>query len=270
MKNIKYLRVASDLHLEFWDSPMIKKMLPFDERNKESILILAGDISCYYDQLFDQVQSIEDEYAGVILIPGNHEYYKMNMEVFNFCVSNSIKTFNSKIKWGSQQVVEFSSSTKDYKIITSTLWGDCRDAKKDYFVEQNLRRSMYDFTGIKLNEAGDRLTVDAMHDIAKNDRQFINDQLLASKSTTNIVVTHHLPSYRLIHPNYHNSPLNGGFANDCDSILAYDHAPSIWIYGHTHYCNDSFLWKTRMVSNPHGYPRETTSKYNPSFFIELE
>jgi hypothetical protein len=86
-----------------------------------------------------------------------------------------------------------------------------------------------------------------------------------------VVITHHMPSERLCHPRF-GPDLNGGFAADMEHILAYDHAPSLWIHGHTHDTIDTRLWKTRIVCNPSGYSQESGSaykKYVPTF-IDLE
>ena len=41
-----------------------------------------------------------------------------------------------------------------------------------------------------------------------------------------------------------------------EDIIAYDHAPDVWVYGHTHDSYDGVMWSTRLVANPMGYPNE--------------
>jgi hypothetical protein len=55
---------------------------------------------------------------------------------------------------------------------------------------------------------------------------------------------------RLVHPDYHDSPINSAFATDVP--LAEDPRIAAWIYGHTHKPN----FGPRFFCNPIGYPSE--------------
>jgi len=71
-----------------------------------------------------------------------------------------------------------------------------------------------------------------------------------------IVMTHHLPSYRLIHPRYAGSPLNFSFATSLDTVVAAPHVVQV-ICGHSHSFMHVKLGKTTWaVLNPAGYPHE--------------
>jgi Icc-related predicted phosphoesterase len=72
-----------------------------------------------------------------------------------------------------------------------------------------------------------------------------------------IVVTHHAPSMKSISKEFADNKLNHAFASDlADSIITY--RPKLWIHGHTHHLNDYMIGKTRIISNPRGYPNENT------------
>lgn len=77
---------------------------------------------------------------------------------------------------------------------------------------------------------------------------------LAKKlSGPRVVVTHHAP---VINPNtkYSNSPLSPAF-NSLDMIeLIEKHQPDLWVYGHTHECDNHMIGKTTIISNQLGYP----------------
>ena len=32
------------------------------------------------------------------------------------------------------------------------------------------------------------------------------------------------------------------------------HQPALWVYGHTHECDDQMIGRTRIISNQRGYP----------------
>ena len=77
---IKHIRIASDLHLEGFAQRNPETLgidfLPRDDRDAESILVLAGDISSIPDQLVNFIQVCQKRFPQVIFVPGNHEYYK--------------------------------------------------------------------------------------------------------------------------------------------------------------------------------------------------
>ena len=72
-----YLKVISDLHLEFG--------VPYfptpDVRDPETVVILAGDINLGA-RVHDFIGSLRNNfnYRAIIFVPGNHEYYKGNID----------------------------------------------------------------------------------------------------------------------------------------------------------------------------------------------
>ena len=69
-----------------------------------------------------------------------------------------------------------------------------------------------------------------------------------------IVMTHHLPSYELIHPDYKKQDFqkyNSGYASNLDDIV---YNARLWIYGHTHFSNNMDSGKNfKYFSNQMGY-----------------
>jgi Icc-related predicted phosphoesterase len=112
-----------------------------------------------------------------------------------------------------------------------------------------------------------RFTVDDMiaeHKAQKElMRQFIEHSSKGPNKT--VVVSHHLPSRRLVSarfwPKDGSDGANGGFASDCDNMIC-TLEPNLWVHGHTHDTLDTTLWKTRVVCNPAGYRGEWATKYN--------
>ena len=69
-----------------------------------------------------------------------------------------------------------------------------------------------------------------------------------------VVVGHHCPSKKSIHPKYaHDTIMNGGFASDLDDFIAYRPQIKLWTHGHTHEQFDYMISETRVVCNPRGY-----------------
>lgn len=242
------IRYVSDLHLEgFLDTPVRQEtvFLPHDPRDSESVLVLAGDICSKMAVLIDFIKQVESRFIKVIYVPGNHEYYNSEMCYWNRVFRTAVRTELSNtyiaagtVEWCTIQGVDF---------IFCTGWAD---GGRTYQEEQCVTTAISDFRYIKFD---DRVfKVSDMQVIHRWQMAEINSRLNVSKNKT-VVVTHHLPSYKICHPRF-GTVHNGGFASDSDHVLA---KANYWIHGHTHDTIDTMLGNTRVVANPAGYGRET-------------
>lgn len=69
-----------------------------------------------------------------------------------------------------------------------------------------------------------------------------------------IVISHHAPA---VNPStqYGSSELMPAF-NSLDMLpIIEKYQPNLWVYGHTHECDDQRIGTTRIISNQRGYPR---------------
>lgn len=249
----KYIRVSSDLHLEQYYGMDVAALeisvLPKDDRDAESILVLAGDVSSKPDQLVQFIAQVEKRFRYVIYVPGNHEYYRWEMTTWEPTVELMLSSNSDKTSYAIGKVL--CQQIEGVRFIFGTLWSDGGSSLHD---QAMVGRYLNDFRIIMLN--GKRFTVPDMVYLHKKMKSDIEQFLIEDKTNMkNIVVTHHMPSYRLCHPRF-GGEANGGFASNCDSILASDHAPDIWIHGHTHDTIDTQLYNTRIVCNPRGYHHE--------------
>jgi hypothetical protein len=78
--------------------------------------------------------------------------------------------------------------------------------------------------------------------------------------TNDIVVTHHLPSYNLVHKQYQGDPSNQFFVTEMSEYMKKTR-PYAWFYGHTHRASNKILEHVWCVCNPFGYPREISTMY---------
>jgi UDP-2,3-diacylglucosamine pyrophosphatase LpxH len=227
---------------------------------------LAGDISSKPEQLIGFLNTVAPRFHEVFYVPGNHEYYRHDYDVWNENLLNAmLRDLKENITVTCGGVSEF--HFKGYRILGTTLWGDGGPTPIDRL---NTDRGLNDFRLIR--QHGTRFSVNEMIVVHKVQKASLEAKLKTPFDGKTIVVTHHMPSYRLCHPRFGNE-INGGFAANCDDILAYDHAPWLWIYGHTHDTIDTQLWKTRLVCNPAGYRSEYSTSFNTfhevPVFIEL-
>lgn len=248
------IRYCSDLHLEGFQhtaSAQETRFLPHDLRDPEAILVLAGDICSKMDMLVEFLATVESRFRKVIYVPGNHEYYGSEMCAWNREFRNTARTKLSNV-YSAAGTVEY-CRIDDVDFIFGTLWAD---GGKSYREEMNVATAIADFRYIRFDDRNFKVSdMQALHRYQRSDIEHLLDRDL----NKTVVVTHHLPSYRLCHPRF-GLEHNGGFASDSDHVL---NLANYWIHGHTHDSIDVTLGNTRVVANPAGYGRETNrSQYN--------
>lgn len=266
MTQAKYIRVASDLHIESQYGRAMglieRDFLPRDEKDAESILVLVGDISSSIQQLFDFIQLVEQRFVAVIFVPGNHEFYHQEIFHWKQTVDTKFKGL-FKTYWATLGVE--SVRVGGLVFIFGTLWGD---GGGSIGTNHSVEHGLNDFRLIRKNFA--KFSVRDMIAINREHIADIKDLLDENDAEKVVVVTHHLPSHSLCPPRFGHS-INGGFAASCDYLMADGH-PRLWIHGHTHDTIDTNLYGTRIVCNPFGYKYESNkSEFNTysNKFIEI-
>jgi triosephosphate isomerase len=82
--------------------------------------------------------------------------------------------------------------------------------------------------------------------------KFIKKAVEDSKATTKIVVTHHVPSFKLLSLEFYGSRTNGAFTSELSDYIETS-GVDYWIYGHSHRNIDIVIGNTKCVSNQLGY-----------------
>jgi predicted MPP superfamily phosphohydrolase len=257
----KYIRVASDLHLEQFYGMAAKKMaklIPEDDRDAESILVLAGDISARPDQLVEFLSTVEGRFKRVVYVPGNHEYYRNNMTTYDEQVPELL---SKELKNTSFAIGEVKSAIiDDIQFIFGTLWADGGSSLMDMGA---VGKGLWDFSII--GKGSSHFTVWDMKEINKKQYDDIERFLKAADlDRKKVVVSHHMPSYSLCHPRF-GGEINGGFASHCDALMHADYAPDLWVHGHTHDTIDRVIGNTRIICNPRGYAKEFSDPDNQQY-----
>ena len=102
---MKYLRIVSDIHFEFriprqgladkeiHASKLLEEFIPSDTRDLQSLLILAGDISAYWEDLGILYEKLHTRFEKVLHVPGNHEYYGNDIHVWDRWATEVAKCF---------------------------------------------------------------------------------------------------------------------------------------------------------------------------------
>ena len=95
--------------------------------------------------------------------------------------------------------------------------------------------------------------------------RFLNETVMPG----DIVITHHLPTVKSVHPMFRGSELNRFFICDLERLLS-AMAPAVWIHGHTHFSFDYTFDQTRIVCNPRGYPHAIDKDWKADFALDLD
>lgn len=251
------LNVLSDLHLGFgaMERPL----------NDADVVVLAGDISrpreaAAWSLRFDK---------PVLYVMGNHEFYGSSLEraaaeMRRLCDGTHVHVLDGR------EVV-----LGGVRFLGTTLWTDFEadgTPERRAAAEDEARRLMRDFSRIRLREGEDALF--APHDAAalfRRQAAWLDERLRTPHAGPTVVITHHAPSMRSIHPRFAGSLLNACFVSDAEHLLGAERA-CLWIHGHTHDSFDYRLGGTRVVCNPRGYVRGGIAEnacFDPDFMVEV-
>jgi predicted phosphodiesterase len=244
------IRLLSDLHLEIHD---LDKQLTF--KSDADVVILAGDIGNPHQSSYESIiNKLSLLHSKVLVISGNHEYYSQTNDMPD--IDDQIQQIcddDDDIHFLQMRSIIY----ERVKFIGCTLWSEVKDS--------SLTKYMNDFNKIKSND-NQPLTISEYNDIHTLHRKWLETELTKPKTNDYdkvCVITHHLPSYSLIDPQYTDEPTNCFFATDVNTQNA-----DIWCYGHTHKANKTEINGTKFYCNPRGYPGEKT-EWNKDFVFEI-
>jgi predicted phosphodiesterase len=247
----------SDVHLEFYSSPKDLQQMIQQIKPNAPVLLLAGDIGNPFESNYTTfLNACSSLFHKVFVIPGNHEYYQ---------TTKTMKETDAQLK---QVIAQFPNISllgtpetpyEDYqgiRWIGTTLWTRIR--KPQFTI--NDTKMIPDFKDIQV--------VNQTHEQCMTRLQ----DSLQSSSLLCVIMTHHLPFYDLILPQFRvpfYTNYNQWFAtDDCDEMIQ-QHSSKIvaWVYGHTHESSIQTHFGIPFLCNPLGYPHER--KITPSSFCSV-
>jgi predicted phosphodiesterase len=251
------LNILSDLHLGF--GAMERPQIDAD------VIVLAGDVA---RPLEAAVWALRFE-KPVIFVLGNHEFYGSSIDAAadrmkRLCEGTQVHVLDDdEIVIGS------------VRFLGSTLWTDFElfgNAELKAAAMAQARLLIRDFSRIRARETAD--TVFAPEDCAalfQRHSHWLDSKLATAHAGPTVVVTHHAPSRRSIHPRFADSLLNACFVSDAERLLGAERA-QLWIHGHTHDSFDYVARGTRVVCNPRGYAKGgvvENPRFDPGFIVEV-
>ncbi len=252
------LHILSDLHLGM-------QGLPHPQTDAD-LVILAGDIA----RPAAAIDWAKGFGKPVLFVAGNHEFYGSSLSATRQALRD--------LSAGSNVTVldDEAAAVGGVRFLGSTLWTDYgleTQPDRQAAARAEAMRFMYDFSRIKTDDSAEA----PLFTPEESARQFLRhsrwlaERLAEPFGGPTVVVTHHAPSKRSIHPRFADSLINGGFVSDADWLIG-DHGPALWVHGHTHDSFDYRVGTTRVVCNPRGYVKNgvlENAAFDPGFVVEV-
>lgn len=255
------IQYVSDIHLEFYDKRDKGKVWMTEFLTPcAPYLALCGDIGNpsrpAYRAFLAQCSAA---FERIFVIPGNHEYYNFD-QAGNALYSMKEKDAQARALCGNFSNVTWLQETairlekEGVWICGATLWNDIQKEQ-----EGEAGRTMNDYGTIRLQNSRKWTPADTRIE-HKKQRGTLNYWIgyAAALGEPIVVLSHHLPSLKWIHPEFAKSRVNWCYASNCEELLR---APVIaWLCGHTHYPQSFWLKREEgdifCGMNPWGYPFE--------------
>ena len=197
----------------------------------------------------------------VIYMPGNHEFYQYDITLIDELKAEAAD--NIHVLNDDQVVID------GVRFLGSILWTDFTlfgEADK-FFAMQTARQQMMDFSIIQNHDQ--RFTPEDAIKLHEASRDWLAIMLADVFDGKTVVVTHHAPSSRSVHPRYTSNLLTPAFASNLDNLMNGSRA-ELWIHGHMHESFDYEIYGTRVICNPRGYsPEALNPDFRPDRIVEI-
>lgn len=253
--------VLSDLHLEYEDF-----RFPSAPRDVDACVV-AGDVSTSVPEAVHWLARNVPGDMPVVYVPGNHEFYR-NGIVEGIEDGHAAAQANPRVKLLSPGVTRIGGVL----FVGATLWTDftygaltskdiawnmmaCEGMVSDF---RAIASRMSPYEGFGAVEAA------RLH---AADRRFIEEALEGEEGPA-VVVSHHAPHPKSVHPRFEDSPVNSAFVSDLTDVIERVRVP-LWIHGHVHDRWDYEVGSTRVVCNPRGYGSENRVGFDPRLVVEV-
>jgi Icc-related predicted phosphoesterase len=218
------------------------------------VLVAAGDIAVG-EGLPGAIRLLCRNFKHVVFLSGNHEYYGATRERVRSLLERATLDHENFHLLTSDEGAEGTVWIDRQRFIGDTLW-----------FQRHPTAPKHDLNDFR---------------VIKNFESWVYDENLQTKifldtfmRPSDIVVTHHLPSYKSVAEEYRSSPLNPFFVCDVERLIR-EKKPKLWLHGHTHASCDYTIdhddgTTTRVACNPFGYPHERNPDFDPNLVIDTE
>lgn len=268
------IQYVSDLHLEHYKIHTAEQLNPLQWIKPDptaDLLVLAGDIGNPFRSSYSLfLQWCSANWPQVVVIAGNHEFYGM-VATGNHATYGAAKSREEVLELIRKIVGHYPNVrlldrerltvSPGLHVLGCTLWSDIPPAM--------YKQVVYGLNDFRMIPGATVASYGMWHarDLAWLEAELRQLQL-SGASERAIVVTHHLPTPKLISEQYQDHPLNCCFATDLEELIK-ETKPAAWICGHTHQGNTATIGPTQLAINPWGYPGERVPTRNREAVLDV-
>ena len=228
------LHVLSDLHLEV--APFSPPAPPAD------VVVIPGDVDEGVAGLHWARRHFPDK--RIVFVAGNHEFYGDEYHALRSRLAAVARELAIDLLDDSSTVIG------GVRFVGATLWTDF-DLYGAEGRERIYARGIGHLVEYQVMRIGDeRFTPDHSMALHRESRAYLERALAAPHDGPTVVVTHHAPHPRSLHPRFAQHVGNPSFVSDLSPLMG---PAALWIHGHTHASSDYVERGTRVVANPRGY-----------------
>jgi Icc-related predicted phosphoesterase len=273
------IQVFSDLHLD------VAPIRPIVIGKDVEAVVVAGDTCQGVRNAFIALRRIVPERIPIIMVAGNHEFYR--------------RCFQSEIEEGKAIAGDFNVAFLEQDVllmgttrfVAATLWTNYRvfGAANAAAAMEAARRNMNDHRVITWTKRPwSRFRPEEALLLHERSRSFIANALNTTPPGVNItvVLTHHAPHFNSVQKGPYQSDITTaayvssltdlvmtGTEEGADATPRNTAADTPWdrifVHGHIHSSSDYVVGTTRILANPHGYGTENAA-FDPQLIIDIE
>jgi len=231
------------------------------------LLVLAGDIGRVHSTRNVSPLSYAEQAADflgcpVILVPGNHEYYRGFFDEDRAALL-AVRRPGVIVLDRSEALI--GPGIPQLRVLGATLWTDYAVTGDREAAMDAAERGIDDHRLICRNGGlGPFLPADALSEHLLS-RAWLAGRLREPHDGPTLVVTHHVPHPNACHPRHGLNALAPAFCSDCGNLIAL--AASVgavaWIFGHHHWSQCLEVHGLPLLTAQPGYPGEDTGWTGP-------
>jgi Icc-related predicted phosphoesterase len=252
------IQVFSDLHVD------VAAARPITVDANVDAVVVAGDTCQGAQESFAHVRRIVPMSIPVVMILGNHEYYGR-------CLPEELAIARAKAPaYGIHLLENDTALIGDVRFVGCTLWTDYRifDSANVPAAMRAAAQGLNDHRRITWSKRPwARFRPAQALLLHSGSRKFLQTVMQAKHQGATVVITHHAPHPRSLHPRYEKDLLSAAYVSDLEDLILAA-APKLWLHGHVHASFDYAVGKTRVLCNPHGYGNENPD-FNPGLVVEV-
>ena len=235
------------------------------------LLVLAGDIGRMRSQRNVSPLAYANQAAAflgcrVVLVPGNHEYYR---GIFDEDRAALLAARSGGVTALDRGEAFFPAAPAPLRVLGATLWTDYALSDDRAGAMAVAAREILDHSLIRRSaESLPFLPADALAE-HRLSRTWLARKLAEPHNGPTIVVTHHVPHPAACHPGHGLNELTPAFCSDCTDLIAaaFSAGVAAWIFGHHHWSHTVAVGGVPLLSAQPGYPGEETGWSGPGYLV---